>query len=84
MGLTAGTLDLYLVRQGSLLISRSMVLVIRKVVIVLEELGLAYEPIYLNIEEGQHKAPDYLKINPNGRIPALIDHKNGDFVVWSV
>ena len=64
--------------------SWSLGLVTRKVAIVLEELGLTYESIYLTFEKGEHKAPDYLGINPNGRIPALIDHKNNNFVVWSV
>ena len=30
----------------------------------------------------QVKSPWFLEINPNGRIPTLIDHKNGDFAVW--
>ena len=30
----------------------------------------------------QVKADWFLKINPNGRIPALVDHANGDFVLW--
>lgn len=62
----------------------SLISVIRKVAIILEELGLTYESIHLKLEEGEQKAPDYLKINPNGRIPALVDHKNNDFVVWFV
>ena len=49
---------------------------------VLEELGLTYEPIYLDFSKKQHKAPEYTKFNPNGRIPALVDHQNGDFVIW--
>ncbi|KAI0780007.1 glutathione S-transferase C-terminal-like protein [Fomes fomentarius] len=53
-----------------------------KVAFVLEELGLTYEPVYLVFEKGEHKAPEYTKYNPNGRIPALIDHHNGDFVIW--
>ena len=57
----------------------------RKVVIALEELGLTYEPIYLDLTTKQeHKAPEYTKYNPNGRIPTLIDHKNNDLVIWSV
>jgi len=56
--------------------------VTRKVAIVLEELGLTYESIYLDFNKGEHKAPDYLKINPNGRIPAIIDHHNNDTIVW--
>ena len=54
----------------------------RKVAMVLEELGLTYEPIYLDFSKKQHKAPEYTKFNPNGRIPALVDHENGDFVIW--
>lgn len=53
-----------------------------KVAIVLEELGLSYEPVFLDLMKGEHKAPEYLKINPNGRVPALIDHKNNNYTVW--
>ncbi|KAI0770293.1 glutathione S-transferase C-terminal-like protein [Fomes fomentarius] len=53
-----------------------------KVVIVLEELGLSYHTIYLDLHNGEHKQPEFAKINPNGRIPALIDHKNEDFTIW--
>ncbi|CCM01923.1 uncharacterized protein FIBRA_03996 [Fibroporia radiculosa] len=51
-----------------------------KVEFVLTELGLSYESIHL--QPGQQKEPDYTKYNPNGRIPALVDHRNSDFVVW--
>ncbi|KIP03189.1 hypothetical protein PHLGIDRAFT_31921 [Phlebiopsis gigantea 11061_1 CR5-6] len=53
-----------------------------KVAYVLEELGLTYESIYLDFQSGEHKAAAYTKYNPNGRIPAIIDHKNGDFTLW--
>ncbi|KAI0782721.1 glutathione S-transferase C-terminal-like protein [Abortiporus biennis] len=53
-----------------------------KVAFALEELGLTYETIYLNFQEGEHKKPEFTKFNPNSRIPALIDHKNNDFVIW--
>ncbi|PSS32162.1 hypothetical protein PHLCEN_2v2070 [Hermanssonia centrifuga] len=53
-----------------------------KVAIVLEELGLTYESIYLDFQKSEHKAPEHVKFNPNGRIPTLIDHKNNDFVIW--
>lgn len=46
---------------------------------MMEELGLPYENIPLNMREKQHKSPEYLKINPNGKIPAIID---GDFILW--
>ena len=54
----------------------------RKVAIVLEELGLTYESVYLDFGKKEQKGPEYLKINPNGRIPAIIDHHNDDFTVW--
>lgn len=56
----------------------------RKVAVVLEELGLTYHSVYLNFENNEHKAPEYTKYNPNGRIPAIIDHKNNDLVLWYV
>lgn len=46
--------------------------------IALEEAGAPYEPVLVKLSEGAQKAPDYLAINPKGRIPALAD---GDFVV---
>ncbi len=49
---------------------------------MLEELGLTYEPVYLDFRKGEQKAPAFTQYNPNGRIPAIIDHKNGDFVLW--
>ncbi|KAI0702241.1 glutathione S-transferase C-terminal-like protein [Earliella scabrosa] len=53
-----------------------------KVAFVLEELGLTYESVYLDFGKGEQKAPEHTKYNPNGRIPTLIDHHNGDFVIW--
>jgi len=44
-----------------------------KVQIMLEETGLEYELHRLNLSEGDQKTPEYLKINPNGKIPAIID-----------
>lgn len=40
--------------------------------IVLEELGVAFEPIRLDLANGDQRAPDYLAINPKGRVPALV------------
>lgn len=45
----------------------------KKISIALEEMGLAYELAFVNIFAGEGTAPDYLPINPNGRIPALVD-----------
>ena len=59
-------------------------LINRKIAIALEELGLTYESIYLDFSKGEQKAPEFTKLNPNGRIPAIIDHANNDFVSWYV
>lgn len=56
----------------------------RKVVILFEELGLTYESVYLDLQAGEHKKPEYTKYNPNGRVPTIIDHYNNDFVLWYV
>ena len=53
-----------------------------KVSIALEELGLPYTLKVLKLSEGEQRQPDYLKINPNGRIPALVDHEAGGFAVF--
>lgn len=39
--------------------------------IVLEELGLPFEPVRVSIADGEHQRPDYLAVNPRGRVPAL-------------
>jgi len=53
-----------------------------KVSIALEELGLPYRLKVLNLTEGEQRQPDYLKINPNGRIPAIVDQEAGGFAVF--
>ena len=55
---------------------------LRKVEFVFEPLGLTFESILVDIANGEHKRAPYTTLNPNGRIPALIDHANGDFVIW--
>jgi GST-like protein len=44
-----------------------------KVRIMLEETGLDYQIHPVNLDEGEHKEPEYLAINPNGKIPAIVD-----------
>jgi GSH-dependent disulfide-bond oxidoreductase len=44
-----------------------------KVSIALEELGLAYEPHFINIGANETWGPEFLSLNPNGKIPAMID-----------
>lgn len=53
-----------------------------KVSIALEELQLPYNVHALSFDKQEQKAPDFLKINPNGRIPAIVDRDNGDFAVF--
>jgi GST-like protein len=44
-----------------------------KVSILLEELGLPYEAHYVDIGKDQSWTPEFLSLNPNGKIPAIID-----------
>jgi GSH-dependent disulfide-bond oxidoreductase len=53
-----------------------------KVSIALEELGLPYTVRALTLGKLEQKEEWFLKINPNGRIPAIIDHDNGGFAVF--
>ena len=50
----------------------------RKVSIMLEELGLPYQAHPVNIGKGEQFAPEYLKINPNGKIPSIVDPQGPD------
>jgi GSH-dependent disulfide-bond oxidoreductase len=50
----------------------------RKVSIMLEELGLAYRVHPVNIGKNEQFAPEYVAINPNSKIPALIDSEGPD------
>lgn len=53
-----------------------------KISIALEEMGLDYQVHALDISTNIQKEPEYIAINPNGRIPAIIDTSNEDFVVF--
>jgi GST-like protein len=44
-----------------------------KVSIMLEEIGLPYEAHFINIGQNETWGPQYLSLNPNGKIPAIID-----------
>lgn len=48
-----------------------------KPLIMLEELALPYELVPVNIGKGEQHDPAYLRINPNGKIPTLIDDAGG-------
>lgn len=44
-----------------------------KVSAMLEETGLDYEPHLVKFRDGEQKTPEFLSLNPNGKIPAIID-----------
>ena len=46
---------------------------------LLEELGISFELVLVDRERAAHKSPGYLKLNPNGLVPTVID---GDLVMW--
>lgn len=45
----------------------------------LEELGTPYEFVLLDMQSGEHRQPEFLALNPFGKVPAIQD---GDFVLW--
>ncbi|MEW5855811.1 MAG: glutathione S-transferase family protein [Cyanobacteriota bacterium] len=45
----------------------------------LEELGVPYEFVLLDMQAGAHRQPEFLAINPMGKVPAIVD---GDFKLW--
>ena len=55
----------------------------RKVSIMLEELGVEYTAHAIDISKGDQFAPDFLKIAPNNRIPAIIDRQSGQTLMES-
>ncbi|KAI8867095.1 glutathione S-transferase, partial [Ramicandelaber brevisporus] len=56
-----------------------------KVLIALETLGFTsddYNVVFMDIRTGIQKQPWFLALNPNGKVPVLTDHRNGDFHVF--
>ncbi|MEI8634826.1 glutathione binding-like protein [Vibrio sp. PP-XX7] len=53
-----------------------------KISIALEEMGLDYTLHVLDLSTNIQKEPEFTAINPNGRIPAIVDHDNDDFAVF--
>ncbi len=53
-----------------------------KPIIALEEMGIDYTIHPINIGKGEQKTPEFLKLSPNGRIPAMVDRANGDFSIF--
>jgi len=54
----------------------------RKVSIALEEMRLDYAVHAVDLKSGVQKQPCFVAINPNGRIPAIVDRDEEDFVVF--
>ena len=54
----------------------------RKISVMLEEIGLDYTVHDINLGEQEQKRPEFLAMNPNGRIPVIVDRDNDDFVVF--
>ncbi|MCT8160069.1 glutathione S-transferase family protein [Pseudoruegeria sp. SHC-113] len=53
-----------------------------KPLIFLHEAEIDYELRPVDLGKREQKAPDYLALNPNGRIPTIVDRGNGDFAVF--
>jgi glutathione S-transferase len=51
----------------------------RRAIVTLRQLGLEAEEIVVNFQRGDLTTPEYTKLNPNQKIPTLVD---GDFVLW--
>ncbi len=45
----------------------------------LEEIAIPYEFVMLDMQAGEHLQPEFLEINPIGKVPAIVD---GDFKLW--
>jgi glutathione S-transferase len=53
-----------------------------KPAVMLEELGVAYNYKKINIMKGDQFSEEFIAINPNSKIPAIVDHSAGDFNVF--
>jgi GSH-dependent disulfide-bond oxidoreductase len=54
-----------------------------KISIVLEELGLSYETKIVNVREGEQFKPEFTALNPNAKVPVIVDHETGQTVYES-
>lgn len=53
-----------------------------KITIALEEMGLDYTVHHIDLMSGAQKSPEFLALNPNGRIPAIVDRDNDNLVIF--
>ena len=47
--------------------------------VLAKEIGLEYEEVPIDLRKGEQNSPEYQKLNPNRKVPTLVD---GDFVLW--
>mmetsp|Transcript_457 Transcript_457/g.436 ORF Transcript_457/g.436 Transcript_457/m.436 type:complete len:242 (+) Transcript_457:177-902(+) len=52
-----------------------------KPLIALEELGIPYKLHAIDFSKNEQHSPDFLKLNPNGKIPAIVDHERNNFAL---
>lgn len=64
-------IDLYGARTGNCL----------RVAIALEEAGLPYRPVRLDLRRGEHRTAEFLALNPDGKVPVIVDRVDGDEVL---
>lgn len=50
--------------------------------VVLAELGIKFRTFFLDFKKHEQRSPHYTSMNPNARVPAIIDHDNDDHAVW--
>ena len=55
----------------------------RKISIMLEELGVEYNPIFINLEEKEQFSEDFSKISPSNKIPVIVDKNNNQTIFES-
>src|SRR6201988_532003 len=48
---------------------------VQKIFIILEEVALPYKIIQVDVWAAEQLKPEFLKINPNGKVPAIVDHE---------
>ena len=53
-----------------------------KISVTFEELGMDYTVHHIHLDKADQKTDEYLRINPNGRIPTIVDRDNDDFAVF--
>ncbi len=52
-----------------------------KIHIALEEIGAVYQSLHVDFSKDEQKSAPFLSLNPNGKIPVLVDHSSNDFTV---